>query len=70
MTIDTIMFTASFTKLLTTISVLQCVERGLITLDEDTSALLPELACQKILTGFDEAGEPVLVDRKSPITLR
>ena len=70
MTLDTIMFTASCTKLLTTIAALQCVERGLVTLDEDTSARLPELGSQKILTGFDEAGEPVLLDRKNPITLR
>ena len=70
MELDTTMFTASCTKLLTTIAALQCVEHGLITLDDDTSAHLPELASQKILTSFDEAGEPVLVDRKNPITLR
>ena len=70
MRLDTVMFTASCTKLLTTIAALQCVERGLVKLDEDTSALLPELARQRILTGFDEAGEPVLVDRRNPITLR
>ena len=70
MELDTTMFTASCTKLLTTIAALQCVERGLVTLDEDTAAHLPELARQKILTGFDEAGEPVLVERKNPITLR
>ena len=70
MTLDTIMFTASCTKLLTTISALQCVERGLITLDDDTSDLLPELASQKILTGFDDGGEPILVEKKNPIILR
>ena len=70
MELDTIMFTASCTKLLTTIAALQCVERGIITLDEDTAAYLPELARQKILTSFDEAGEPVLVERRNPITLR
>ena len=70
MELDTTMFTASCTKLLTTIAALQCVERGLVTLDEDTAAQLPELARQKILTGFEEDGEPVLVERKNPITLR
>ena len=70
MTMDTVMWTASCTKLLTTIAALQCVERGRIALDDDTAALLPELAEQRILTGFDDGGKPVLTDRKKAITLR
>ena len=70
MTLDTVMFTASCTKLMTTIAALQCVERGLVSLDEDTGKVLPELAGQKILTGFEEGGEPILVERKRAITLR
>ena len=70
MTLDTVMFTASCTKLMTTIAALQCVERGLVSLDEDTGEVLPELAGQKILNGFEEGGEPVLVERKEAITLR
>ena len=70
MTMDTIMWTASCTKLLTTIAALQCVEKGLVALDDDTAALLPELAEQKIVTGFEEGGKPVLVERKNAITLR
>ena len=70
MTLDTVMFTASCTKLMTTIAALQCVERGLVALDEDTGAVLPELAGLKILSGFEEGGEPVLVERKEAITLR
>ncbi|KAF6819911.1 beta-lactamase family protein [Colletotrichum sojae] len=61
---------ASATKLITTTAALQLVERGKITLDEDVTHLLPVLASQPILSGFSEAGEPILSPRKNPITLR
>jgi CubicO group peptidase (beta-lactamase class C family) len=57
------------TKLLTTIAALQVVEQGLFKLDGDTSDILPDLAEQKILKGFNESDEPILDDRKTPITL-
>lgn len=61
---------ASQTKLLTAVAALQVVERGLIALDDDVAELLPELAGQKVLTGFDEDDKPILVDRNGPITFR
>ena len=68
---DNIMAIASCTKLMTSIAAMQCVERGLVTLDTDVAEILPELAAQGILTGFDqETGEPVLNKRQNPITLR
>lgn len=63
------MFVASFTKLMTSIAALQCVERGMITLEDDVAEILPELARLGILTGSDEKGEPVIVKRKNVITL-
>ena len=50
---------------------MQCVECGLVNLDADVAEVLPELAEQGILTGFDEAtGEPVINKTQNPITLR
>lgn len=63
------MFVASCTKLMTSIAALQCVERGMITLEDDVAEILPELARLGILTGSDEKGEPVIVKRKNVITL-
>ncbi len=40
----------SMTKLITSIAALQCVEKGLITLDEDLSALMPEMTRIPILS--------------------
>lgn len=68
---DDIMLIASCTKLMTSIAAIQCVERGLVTLDTDVAEVLPELAAQGILTSFDEdTGEPIIEKRRNPITLR
>lgn len=61
---------ASQTKLLTSVAALQIVERGLIAFDDSVEELLPELAQQKVLTGFEEDGKPVLVERTEEITFR
>ncbi|CAG8983666.1 hypothetical protein HYALB_00004098 [Hymenoscyphus albidus] len=67
---DTIPWIASCTKLMTAISALQCVERGLIGLDEDIETVLPEVGKFGVLTGLDDAGEPVLVPKEGKITIR
>jgi CubicO group peptidase (beta-lactamase class C family) len=61
---------ASCTKLITTIAVLQCVEKGLLALDGDISEVLHEWKNPKILVRFEESGEPILEDSKGVITLR
>lgn len=61
---------ASQTKLLTAVAALQIVEKGLIALDDGVEEIVPELAEQKVLTGFNEDGEPVLEARTKPITFR
>lgn len=61
------------TKIVTTVSALQAVERGLWDLDADVAPLLPELAALPVLKGFssDSAdATPELVARDAPITLR
>ncbi|TGO61029.1 hypothetical protein BOTNAR_0135g00060 [Botryotinia narcissicola] len=69
---DAILAIASCSKLLTSISALQCVERGQFTLDEDVSRLLPELKLEDldILQGFDSEEKPKLVKATKNITLR
>ena len=57
-------------QLLTTIAVLQCVEKGLITLDEPVGRILNEFTEPEILTGFDNSGKPVTHKASTPITLR
>ncbi|KAK3946471.1 acyltransferase LovD [Diplogelasinospora grovesii] len=70
MTTNTVFTLASMTKLLTTVSVLQLVDRGLISLESDVCPHLPALAKQPILTGFSSSGEPITKPRTKPILLR
>ncbi|KAK7419946.1 hypothetical protein QQZ08_010649 [Neonectria magnoliae] len=59
----------SVTKPLTTISALQCVERGLVGLDDDLSGHLPELAKQPIISAAAD-GSLAYEPAKKAITLR
>lgn len=61
---------ASVTKLLTSISVVQLVEKGLIGLDDDVEDILPSLKERQILLGFDDAGVPQYRPKTTAITLR
>ncbi|KAF2770592.1 beta-lactamase/transpeptidase-like protein [Teratosphaeria nubilosa] len=61
---------ASSTKLLATVAVLQGVDKGLYSLDDDVSPILPELGRSQILKGFTEDDKPILEDRQGPLTLR
>src|SRR5690242_9844147 len=65
------MWMASCVKLATTIAALQCVERGLFSLDStaDIERLLPEWANPEVLS-FDEDAKPILTPAKEKITLR
>ena len=60
---------ASSTKLVTSVAAMQCVERGLIGLEDDVSVLLPELKDVQIFAGIED-GKPVLKKAKNMITLR
>lgn len=67
---DAVHWIASATKFLTTIAVMQCVERGLLDLDADISNVLPEWQDAQILTGFNEKDEPIFRAANNAITLR
>ncbi|KAI9898649.1 hypothetical protein N3K66_007009 [Trichothecium roseum] len=74
MGLDTLFWMGSCTKLLTSISVLQCVEKGYFTLDEDVTRLLPELKDieVQIPAKMEDGVEtpPRRVKAKNVITLR
>lgn len=66
---DAVLQVASATKLITSIALLQCVERQLIGLDEPISKILPELADKDILT--EVSGSDFVFERsKTEITAR
>ncbi|KAH7384003.1 beta-lactamase/transpeptidase-like protein [Pyrenochaeta sp. MPI-SDFR-AT-0127] len=68
----TVMWIASCTKLPTTIAALQCVERGLFTLDDpaDVDRLIPEWKDLEILAGWTDGGKPNLQPATAKITVR
>ncbi|KAH7142010.1 beta-lactamase/transpeptidase-like protein, partial [Dactylonectria macrodidyma] len=68
-TLDSTFWGFSCTKLLTTICVLQCVERSLIGLDDEVCSVLPELANPNIINAISE-GPFELTPAKSKITVR
>ena len=68
---DTTMWIASCTKLMTAICVMQCVEKSLLDLDADISTILPEWKEAPLLEGFEEgAGKPIIGKAKNKITLK
>ncbi|KII91859.1 hypothetical protein PLICRDRAFT_51981 [Plicaturopsis crispa FD-325 SS-3] len=71
-TADTVGYLASCTKLLTCIAALQCVERGLIDLDEPVGRVIPRVDELDVLEGFERGkdGLPRFRRPKQRITLR
>ncbi|KAJ4396124.1 hypothetical protein N0V93_000341 [Gnomoniopsis smithogilvyi] len=68
---NTLSWIASMTKLASAISILQIVEKGLVTLDEDLRSKIPFLNEVEIIKGFDNTKrKPILEPNTSPITLR
>ena len=47
---------------------MQCVDRGLIGLDDDVTQVTPELKDIKLLTGFDEDDKPLLHNLQHKLT--
>jgi CubicO group peptidase (beta-lactamase class C family) len=71
LTLDSTMWIASCTKLLTAICAVQCVEKGLLNLEDDISAVLPEWKTRNVLLGFEEGtGKPISREAKGTINLR
>jgi len=66
---DSFHWTASMTKVLTAVCVLQLVEKGFIGLHDDIRPHVPKLAACQLLKGFDDKEQPILEDNTHPITL-
>jgi len=58
------------TKVVTSVCILQLVEKGVVTLDKDIREYTKYLSSVQILHGIDSDGKPILVDNTKPITLR
>lgn len=73
---NTMTMVHSFTKIIGATAFMQLVDRGLASLDDASliEKVLPELAAQKVLTGFSDGEDgkriPVLVNREGDITPR
>jgi CubicO group peptidase (beta-lactamase class C family) len=69
--LNTVMWVASCTKLMTSICAMQLVERGLITLDEPVYKHIPELESLTVIKSIEEGtGKPIEQKHTTPITLR
>lgn len=71
MSLDTVFWLASFTKLLTSVSCMQLVEQGVLNLDDadQLESISPELRDVKVLQSTS-GDKFTLVERKRRITLR
>ena len=58
------------TKLVTAVSAMQLVERGMIRLDDDVGKIVPQLSNVDIIKGFEDNGAPIMTKQSKPITLR
>ncbi|KZZ90175.1 Beta-lactamase/transpeptidase-like protein [Moelleriella libera RCEF 2490] len=68
---STVCSLASMSKVMTSVAVLQCVEAGRISLDENVRPLLPEMGKYGVATGFDDKeNSAVLTPDETPISLR
>ena len=70
MTLNSVGRIASMTKAITSATALRVVAQGRLSLDGPIGELVPELASPNILTGFSDAGEPILRPAQRAITLR
>jgi len=58
------------TKAITGAAVMQLVEQGHLDLDAPAEIYCAEFATPQVLEGFDDAGQPILRDARSQVTLR
>jgi CubicO group peptidase (beta-lactamase class C family) len=72
MTLDTVFWIASCTKMIGGIAVMQLVEQGKLALDDAdlVEKICPELKDVRILQDVDAKGKPTFVEKKNRITLK
>lgn len=71
-TLDSVFWIASCTKMICGIAAMQLVEQGLLALDDadQLEDICPELRTISILKNVDKCGNPEMIDKKHRITLR
>ncbi|PHH67923.1 hypothetical protein CDD82_1003 [Ophiocordyceps australis] len=70
-TSQTVCAIASMTKLMTAVAVLQCVQEGLVDLEQDVRPLVPDMGSYGVITGFDQNSKTAILEAdETPITLR
>ena len=69
MTIDAVGWIASMSKLITSVSAMQLVEKGQIKLDDDVGKFVPQLSDMEIVTGVED-GQLKMRKQSKPIMLR
>jgi methyl acetate hydrolase len=69
MTVDTITRIASMTKAITSVAVMQLVEKGNIELDSPVGEFLPQLKEVEVLEGFEADNNPILRPAKAVVTV-
>ncbi|MCA9846244.1 MAG: beta-lactamase family protein, partial [Dehalococcoidia bacterium] len=67
---DAIFRIYSMSKPIAATALMMLHEQGAFALSDPVAKFLPELGAMKVMTGFDKKGQPVLVDAKSPMTMR
>ena len=67
---DTIFRIYSMSKPVTGVALMTLYDDGAFSLDDPITKFIPELASLKVFEGFDEAGEPILVNADRPTTMR
>jgi CubicO group peptidase (beta-lactamase class C family) len=72
MTLDSVFWIASCTKMIGGIACMMLVEQGKLSLDDADLAekLCPELKLVKVLKGFNAENKPILEEKTKRITLR
>ena len=68
--VDSIVAIASMTKLITTVAALQLYEEGKLDIDESVDVYVESLSRLKILKGFNDDNEPILIAPKRRPTVR
>jgi CubicO group peptidase (beta-lactamase class C family) len=67
---NTIVQIFSMTKPITGVALMQQFEQGKFELDDPLADYLPEFSNMQVFEGFDEAGDPILVEPKRALTIR
>lgn len=69
MQLDSLCWIASMTKMVTSVAVMQLVDRGIITLEDDVRDYVPELKDLCVLKSVEE-GKPVTENIEGKVTIR